>query len=172
MAKAANKKKPAGASKLNPTNKEHKKNLMNKAHPSRVSEVGYRIRHLSVEVPVDHTKEDVLAREYWANCVTHVNNYDKLCLDWVDGSKYWELKVIDKGDNWVQVHPVTSEPIDYDSASESENVYEDFEVKYLNPTDRCGVIRKSDGAILTKDHISKASARAWLLEHKSNMIKE
>lgn len=156
-------------SKLAPKGDNAEKQLINRAHVSRLGEIGYKVRHLSVEVPETHSPEDVLKREYWANVVTQVNIYDKLFLDWIDGSKYWELKVIDKGDNWVQVFPLSEEPIEYNSTQEAYDLeVSEYEVKFLNPTERCGVVRKSDGAIISKDHQSKAAAAQWLAEYRKN----
>jgi len=110
--------------------KRSTKDVVKKIHQNYISEIGFKTRHLHVMPSEDHTVKDVLNPAYWANLTKTINQHDKLCLDWEDGSKYWELKVLDKGDNWVKVAPLTEKPVDFHGIAEVTEValYDPFPI--------------------------------------------
>ena len=143
---------------------------VNKLLSSHVSEIGYYVRHLAVMPEAEHTIKDILAPEYWAHCTKTLQRHDKLHLTWADGTKYWELVVVDVGTASVKVVPLTPEPISL--VSDGKELPEDdaeYKAMWGNPHSKWVVKRIKDNEIISKDHPNLESAQEWLTNYLKSM---
>lgn len=106
--------------------------------------------------------EAVLDPDYFGHVADRLRPGDKLeimpeCMSW-----YAEALVVDATRLSARIQP-TLGPIKLD-AGEQVLASDVFEARWISPTARFGVARKSDGALMAKHLASKADAEQWIAQ--------
>lgn len=136
-----------------------------KLPPNAMRAEEFMRRAWAINVPQGVTPEQVLEKEFWAFHAMHLSPYDMIEARWEDGS-YWGMYVVCGCDRtWAKVHQLLLAPLTTSDVSLSQSAK--FEVKFMGPTKKHCVIRKSDSAIVTEGIALKADAEKWLAENLS-----
>lgn len=104
--------------------------------------------------------ETVLKPEYWSHVASKLRPGDKIEIMPEDMAWYAELLVVDCTALSARV-AILLPPLDLDVSSEPTIAVDSHEVKWKGPQMKFVVIRKSDGAIVSRGH-SKAEAEQWI----------
>ena len=136
------------------------------ALPERFFSLAEHGRVVHLARPEPGTSFEALKNEaYWAHVARKVRPWDEILVQYQDDNEAYlaRLLVRAQGDNWVRISVV--EKIDLDDAAPPDAVTDQYEVKFMGPSWRWAVLRRSDGEAVVKELKTKGDAHAWLLRH-------
>jgi len=144
-----------------------------------------------IVIDLETTLDDILKPEYWVNCGATLKGagqhpFPIVEVIWQDGSRYIELMVIDANNLWAKVRVLRDIDLTKQEerpalekarkslkkkseASPDPDSDNPFEIKWVSPSSKYGVIRKSDGERLTEGCESKEAAEQWIEDYNKSM---
>jgi len=134
----------------------------------RLHLVDQKIARMTACIPTSHEPADLLESHYWAHEARRMmpnigkpDGHTIITAIWEDRSKYMELLVVDAGSNYAIVRQLTLVNLAEDSEPKSGSTYE---AKWLNKTEKFGVMRIGDQSIMRANFHSKADAEKYITE--------
>lgn len=127
---------------------------------------GKKYQQWFADIPAGTNIETTMKPDYWAHYTQQLRELDIVEMFCEDGS--WEAlcRVMFVGSVEVKLSLVSSAK---HSAAASKADEGDYEVKWISPSVRFGVVRKDNGDVI-KDHIqTKTEAQAFLQNHQSKL---
>lgn len=120
-----------------------------------------------VAVPDGQTSfDDVLKREYWSHVASRLEP-DALIYVKPERRDYFALLIVDQvGPNWASVEVLHK--VDRGESAPTTRT-DEFDVRWVSPTVRYCVVRKSDGQRVSENHAKEGDARRWLAENEARL---
>ncbi len=140
--------------------------------PNQLTQSGFQLSQYARNVwmaspSVTTPFERLLEPDYWAHVAAQLRPMDQIEIYPEDMSYFAKLIVTDIGTGAVRVVPVVN-PISLhakDTQSLKKTLSDDFDVKWVSPTLKYGVIRKSDNERLKHGFQDPALAWEWADGH-------
>ena len=144
--------------------------------PEQLTQSGFQLSQYARNVwmaspAVDTPFERIMEPEYWAHVAAQLRPMDQIEIYPEDMSYYALLIVTDTGTGAVRVvpiiHPVNLHKKEMESLKTA--LSDDYDVKWVSPTKKYGVIRKEDSERIKAGFKDPASAWLWLDGHVKTM---
>lgn len=134
----------------------------------------YERTEYRVKTKEGETLEDVLAPEYWTHVGYKLRPFDKIEVVFHDGSRYLELIVVDCAKLWAKVAIIVDKSLadeagDAIAKREAEDGEGPYFVKFVSPTLRYCIIRRSDNQRVAEGYAGKKEATDKMLEFIKTM---
>lgn len=127
--------------------------------PSRLKPLGFVGNNWTIVAEHGVTIQQILEPSFFANVASQMNRYDKVDVHSEDGSYWAELLVLSKTEN-----SVTTDCLRFKNLTMDEKALKDhnskYEVKWLGPSAKWCVVRKSDNVAVSKGNMNKDLAIA------------
>ncbi len=114
---------------------------------------------------------DLLKPDYWAHVASQLRPMDQIDVYPEDMSYYARLVVTETGVGAARVVPIIM-PVALareESEELKKSVLDDYNVKWVSPSRKYGVIRKSDGERVRDGFADKESAMQWAAGHAKTL---
>ena len=112
-----------------------------------------------------HTKEQVLAPDYWAHVSRTHRVGDKLEVFAEDGSFYGELLVVACDKNYTKVHVLAW----HDLNEKALKADSQFKIEWKGPVKKFCVVRLSDAQPVHEGLQTRDEAQAWLDQNRPSL---
>lgn len=137
--------------------------LKAKLQAGRLSPAGSRRNPWFVELPAGTTPEQIMVPGYWAHYVHKLAPLDLIEVFCEDGSWEWLYRVMFVGGGEVRLSPVGA--ITRHDRADEEPDSDLYDVKWISPVNKYGVVNKATGAVIKDRLYPKAQAIGYLREH-------
>lgn len=107
--------------------------------------------------------EAVLESKYWNHVANKTELWSKIEVVSLDGTWEAELRIVDKGDNWIMVRPINYVRHEYSIIEEV--IPEGYRIDHFGPELRYCSVRSKDGSRVTEGARSRGQAVSALNKH-------
>lgn len=138
----------------------------------RFTQAEYKRRLFCAQPEAGVTLEQILAPGYWCHVASQLKTLDRIEVIPADNSFYAELIVLAVLPTGLRVKALgatlLSDPVETaEPAAETEDLADEYEVKYANHTAKWRVRHKPTDTILAENLTTKALAHEWLDDYKA-----
>jgi hypothetical protein len=138
---------------------------MTKAFPANgLKPAGQLAQSWEFELPHDRTLEEALEASAWAHAGMFLRPHDTIRLIPQIGRDYIVLLVLDAGRGFAKVKLLAHIPDETNAVEETEP-QSDLLVKWISPSLKFGVIRRSDNVRLKDGMENRRDAQRWADDH-------
>ena len=132
--------------------------------PNGLKPAGQLAQSWEFELPHDRTLEEALESSAWAHAGMFLRPHDTIRLIPQVGRDYITLLVLDAGRGFANVK-LLNHIRDERNAEEETETQTDLMVKWVSPTLKFGVIRRSDSVRLKDGFENRRDAQRWADDH-------
>ena len=107
----------------------------------------------------------MLDPSYWQNVSRRLSPTDEITALCEDGRWYARYLVIGSGRLWAKLHLLEHHALDRDGKDLGERDEDGYDVDWMGPVGKHGVIRKKDKALIKDGFSTRSEAWVWVESH-------
>ena len=137
--------------------------------PGQIGVAEAKRREFVVDVPAEHTREDLLEPAYWAHVSREFNSFDRVECRAETGEWFSDLVVVSAGRNYAVMHELRHVDLTAKAAEAVIPVVPSkHAVQWKGPKKFC-VVRLSDKAIISEGHHTRSDADGALAQYEQRI---
>lgn len=138
----------------------------NRARPTQIMPAQSLVMTWHYTVPPAISLDDLLKPDFWSHVAVRLRPHNRVIADAEDGS--WTATLFVRSVNRLSATMAVQSFMEFgekSALSDSVATFADFDIGWGGPAHKHRVVRKSDGAIMTKGHDTSEDAGMWLKNH-------
>jgi hypothetical protein len=136
-------------------------------------EESYCVRRWNVQLPNEHTVKDMIQPSYWCHISRRLNRGDIITGTKQDNSTFYEFLVVEPLRTATVVRLLREVNLDSELQKTQEiveDVQKSFLVKWISPSNKWGIIRKTDSQMIKDGIATQEEANEILKKEWKNYI--